>query len=159
DDSFDTNDAKVACRHLGFGSEGATVLQSSDIPDGSGPIWLDDVGCTGTERKLFECRHRGWGVENCNHNKDVGVGCNGGLRLVGGLTSGRLEVLHNGQWGTVCDDSFDTNDAKVACRHLGFGSEGATVIARSNVTDGSGPIWLDNVDCTGTEKTLFECRH
>ena len=46
------------------------------------------------------------------------------VRLANGSHSydGRLEVLHNYQWGTVCDDSFDDTDARVACHSLGFGS-------------------------------------
>ena len=45
------------------------------------------------------------------------------IRLVGGPNNmtGRLEIFHNNRWGTVCDDSFDDVDARVACFSLGHG--------------------------------------
>jgi hypothetical protein len=44
------------------------------------------------------------------------------LRLVGGSSAneGRLEMLWQGQWGTVCDDDFYSDAARVACRQLGY---------------------------------------
>ena len=45
------------------------------------------------------------------------------IRLAGSSQDreGRLEIYHNGRWGTVCDDYFDNVDASVACFQLGFG--------------------------------------
>ena len=52
---------QVACRQLGF--LGAKRFYTHG--GGTGPTWLDDVNCRGTEKSLVECKHRGIGVENC----------------------------------------------------------------------------------------------
>ena len=47
------------------------------MPAGTGPIFLDDVMCTGKERRLLECKHAPFGVHNCRHREDAGVSCQG----------------------------------------------------------------------------------
>lgn len=54
---------------------------SAYFGQGPGPIWLDDVTCTGNENSLLNCRIKPWGVQNCMHNEDVGVDCNAGILL------------------------------------------------------------------------------
>ena len=82
------------------------------------------------------------------------------VRLVGGKSynEGRVEVYYNGEWGTVCDDGWDNTDAGVVCRQLGFGTYGSS-FSSSYFGQGSGPIWLDSVTCTGNESTLASCVH
>ncbi|XP_078579047.1 uncharacterized protein LOC144863579 [Branchiostoma floridae x Branchiostoma japonicum] len=82
------------------------------------------------------------------------------IRLVGGShpAEGRVEVFHDGQWGTVCDDHWDMDNAEVVCRMLGFsGAEAAH--DKAHFGEGSDPIWLDNVKCEGHETSLFDCRN
>ena len=104
----------------------------------------------------------------------------GDVRLVGGpnRTSGRVEVCANNQWGTVCDDYWDNNNAKVVCRMLNYSSYRKYIysiyyvivlsllyisgtIARGSAYfgQGSGSILLDNVQCTGNEESIFSCYH
>jgi len=92
----------------------------------------------------------------------------GGIRLIDedGYPSrrgGRVEVFMNGQWGTVCDDETDNDTAKVVCRQLN-----GHVTHSARTFDGYGrhsffknrpfPIWMDEVDCAGTERSIFLCK-
>ncbi|NXV81510.1 WC11 protein, partial [Atlantisia rogersi] len=80
------------------------------------------------------------------------------IRAVGGKSgcSGRVEVWHHGSWGTVCDDSWDMLDAAVACRQLGCGPA-VSALGKAAFGKGTGPIWLEQVECRGTEPSLQHC--
>ena len=83
------------------------------------------------------------------------------LRLRGlsaGSGTGRAEVFYRGEWGTICDDYWSINDAKVACRELGY-AFAVRSLQGSQTPDGTGRIWLDNMYCTGSERSLADCSH
>lgn len=67
-----------------------------------------------------------------------------------------MEIFYNDTWGTVCDDAWGDNDASVVCRQLGMGSH-ALATCCANFGVGFGTIWMDNVDCSGSEASLSHC--
>lgn len=70
---WDNIDASIVCKSLGFGLNG----EVASFGDGTGPIVLDDVQCTGTESSILDCNHRGLLQHNCQHSNDAGVKCSG----------------------------------------------------------------------------------
>ncbi|XP_033104713.1 neurotrypsin-like [Anneissia japonica] len=82
------------------------------------------------------------------------------VRLAGGSTiyEGRVEIYYNGEWGTVCNDRWDLDDALVVCRELGYGYPVQTLIYGYQ-GDTYQNILLDEVDCSGWESRLSSCSH
>ncbi|XP_068540328.1 antigen WC1.1-like [Anas acuta] len=86
----------------------------------------------------------------------------GELRLVdgGGRCAGRVEVKHEGEWGSVCSYDFDWDHrgAGMVCRQLGCGTV-AWASPYAPFGQGKGRIWLHPYFCLGTEATLEDCPH
>ncbi|KAL8565021.1 hypothetical protein ACOMHN_003397 [Nucella lapillus] len=207
DDSWDISDATVVCRMMGFpGADRASVAAEFGV--GEGNILLDDVECGGDEASLQDCPAQPWKQHNCHSFEAAGVVCRlnkscdefqftcggagGGdnkalmcvkanevcdgtpscsdasdeadcdlkVELLNGTSphEGRVELVRNGLRGTVCDDDWGDDDATVVCRMLGY-RHGGEAVGDAAFGQGSGLIWLDNVDCSGHEGSLALCDH
>ncbi|KAB1254387.1 Antigen WC1.1 [Camelus dromedarius] len=110
DDGWDLTDAHVVCRQLGCG-QAVDASPLARFGAGSGPIWLDELNCTGKEPHVWRCPSRGWGRHDCRHKEDAGVVCSEflALRMVSEdqECAGWLEVFYNGTWGSVCRSRMD----------------------------------------------------
>ena len=74
-------------------------------------------------------------------------------------TAGRVEIFHSGAWGSVCGDTLTDTFATVVCRQLGYPTSHARVVGVDYFGEGSGPIWPEGVNCTGSESNLVDCQH
>ncbi|KAK3588525.1 hypothetical protein CHS0354_014235 [Potamilus streckersoni] len=166
DDGWNANAANVTCKSLGYVY--GVPLTITHFGEGSGPIWFDDVSCTGREKSLGECPMTLRGENNCLHKEDAGVKCSSEkpvetviVRLRGGRTKyeGNVVVTKDGRSGYMCDDEWDDNDARVICRMLGFQGGKAYSGSHFRVTATVSGIILDDVQCTGNEPSLSQCSH
>ena len=85
----------------------------------------------------------------------------GDIQLIGGRGDfeGRVEICSGETWGTVCDDGFTRREAGVVCRQLGYNFTGADRFLGGSFAPGTGPIFIDELYCTGDEERLISCRY
>ncbi|XP_016061808.1 PREDICTED: scavenger receptor cysteine-rich domain-containing protein SCART1-like [Miniopterus natalensis] len=169
----------IICKQLGCGEQ--AWLENRPVHSGPGISWVDNIECRRLQSStLWQCPSAPWHPRSCAHGEVVWITCaektmqdsgetlncssthscpeEGAVRLLGGEDhcSGRVELWHAGSWGTVCDDSWDLADAEVVCRQLGCG-RAISALAGAAFGQGSGPVWLDEVGCRGSEATLGSC--
>ncbi|NXY26107.1 C163A protein, partial [Atrichornis clamosus] len=152
--------AITVCKHLECG-DGGEIATDFKYGRGSGPTWLDHIECTELHGSLWQCQSDPWDPQSCdNRAEETHISCTDRekLRVLGGEDecSGRVEIWHQGSWGTICDDAWDVADANVVCRQLGCGSA-VSALSEAAFGEGTGPIWLEQVHCKGTELSLWDC--
>ena len=175
---------------------GAVYFSGAHFGEGTGPILMYLYYCYSARNSLFDCYSAPEYIPNISHENDAGVRCerkysfchygpelpyyffivpcqNGDIRLVGSTDPlvGRVELCVNKTWGTICDDYWDNDDAKVVCRQVGFPGEGLQVSklqshcltgAQARIgsyTEKLKSFHIIDLNCNGTEDNVFDCPH
>ncbi|XP_067857131.1 ectonucleoside triphosphate diphosphohydrolase 4 isoform X1 [Heptranchias perlo] len=191
DDEFTFATANVICKELGF-IQAENWVPGAKYGRGEGPIWMDNIRCTGSETTLAACSSNGWGVTDCKHTEDAGVVCSerrvpgfkftntfmndvedgqlqvedvrikgvfGASRKRMPVTEGYVQVKQGGEWKQICDSDWTPSNSRVICGMFGFPGEKnynfriyKTFANRKKHT-----YWSYAVNCTGNEAHLSSC--
>uniref|UniRef100_A0A087XXD5 Soluble scavenger receptor cysteine-rich domain-containing protein SSC5D n=1 Tax=Poecilia formosa TaxID=48698 RepID=A0A087XXD5_POEFO len=155
DDKWGMQEAAVTCREMNCGNALA-VKYKAFYGRGQDQVWLDDIDCTGHEKSLSDCPHRGFGEHDCDHHEDAGVVCSENVRLINGTDScsGRVEVFHNGRWGKICSNSWGGTEATVLCKELNCGTPKKN---QDVFTFGDSPLAGFISRCSGNVSSITQC--
>ncbi|XP_076465930.1 scavenger receptor cysteine-rich domain-containing protein DMBT1-like [Babylonia areolata] len=165
---WDAKDTAVVCRQVNSAyTWGQYYRYASPFGPGTGPVYLSNTYCRGNETNLGHCQSNAWATTHwrCSHRYDVGVTCHRNkVRLMPsqgsfvGATYGAVQVLNTTsyRWTSVCNSSWDDNDARVACKSAGYVDGKA--LCCGQLTSGYS-TWgtVSSLGCTGSEASLDTC--
>ncbi|XP_059497041.1 ectonucleoside triphosphate diphosphohydrolase 4 isoform X3 [Stegostoma tigrinum] len=185
DTDWTAMNSRVICGMFGFPAEKGynTKIYKIFASRKRHTYWQYNINCMGNEAHLSSCslgHSEASSNGSCVSHMPVIVSCVAGrpiaalsttrvrkafqterplIRLRGGprIGEGRVEVMKNGQWGTVCDDRWNLQAASVACRELGFGTA-KEALTGARMGKGIGMTHLKQVSCTGFESSLTACQ-
>eukprot|EP00092_Neocalanus_flemingeri_P006029 GFUD01006497.1.p1 GENE.GFUD01006497.1~~GFUD01006497.1.p1 ORF type:complete len:1454 (-),score=172.81 GFUD01006497.1:158-4519(-) len=153
-DYWDSEDASVVCRMLGF--KFGYPTNSSKFGPVTNKFIFGEMHCNGKEESLFDCNYN---FVNCNSKDGAGAICKNtppfSLELRGGSSSSQGKVFVNNR--PICDYGWDAKDATVTCRTLGY----SFGIPTSGSIFGNVPVdfIFKQVACNGSETSLANCGH
>ncbi|XP_072353865.1 lysyl oxidase homolog 3B-like isoform X2 [Scyliorhinus torazame] len=179
DNGWNHRNSRVICGMLGFPAERKTNKKFYKMVSErrQSTYRVHSVACAGTEAHFSLCQFelvKGNGTARCQGGMPAAVSCVPGplfskgrkqmkqpelsVRLKAGarVGEGRVEILKDNEWGTVCDDRWNVLSASVVCRELGFGSA-KEALTGARMGKGIGPIYLNEVMCNGFEKSIWDC--
>uniref|UniRef100_A0A8B9HQH8 Lysyl oxidase homolog n=1 Tax=Astyanax mexicanus TaxID=7994 RepID=A0A8B9HQH8_ASTMX len=172
DNGWTPKNSRVVCGMMGFPHERKSLGKTPNTT--LNYYFVHSVACLGTEVHLAACPlefNQGNATETCAGGMPAAVSCVPGpeyaqnramkkntVRLKGGARpgEGRVEVLKGSEWGTVCDDRWNLQAASVVCREMGYGSA-KLALTGARMGQGIGPIHMNEVQCTGHERSLLNC--
>ena len=125
-----TEEALTSCNHNGWGSHNCVHGEDAGVR----------CGASDTTTPLPDTTTAAADTTTTAAADTTADGREGMVRLVDGdsAADGRVEIFHDGEWGTVCDDSWGSSDAAVVCRALGFSGPAEGV---QRWGGGTGQIW------------------
>ncbi|XP_045710973.1 T-cell differentiation antigen CD6 isoform X3 [Phyllostomus hastatus] len=167
---WDLNAAEAVCQVLGCGGAETVPSQPAPLSSELPRDWAarNASGTRNATRALVptvQCRSPEWQScevvqQECISRGPVQVTCaeNQALRLAegGSRCAGRVEMLEHGQWGSLCDDTWDLKDADVVCKQLSCGWA-IQALPGLHFAPGQGAIHRDQVNCSGAETYLWDC--
>ncbi|XP_033625847.1 scavenger receptor cysteine-rich domain superfamily protein-like isoform X2 [Asterias rubens] len=161
-DDWGIEEAQATCRQLGLPEPSSNTVPLGGIYGGNEVILQNSYTCTGQERTLMNCTWTSR-LTVCTMG-DASVQCGTrppaqefDLRLVDGntLTDGRVQILYQGEWGTICSMLFYIGEATAVCNMLGFQFASSSRSYRR----GNGTVVVEYLNCNGNEESMLDCYH